>query len=59
LEIDRLNEEIAEINIRIKRNTDTGVSNLAKIVSVENANLKLEEITKDIQKVIDRYDLEI
>jgi hypothetical protein len=59
LEIDRLNEEIADINIRIKRNTDTGVSNLAKIVSVENANVKLEEITKDIQKVIDRYDLEI
>ena len=59
MEIDRLNEEIADINIRIKKNTDTGASNLAKIVSLENANAKVEELTKDIQKVIDKYDLEI
>ena len=48
LEVERLNEEIADINIRIKRNTDTGASNLAKIVSVENANAKIEDLTKDI-----------
>ena len=59
LEIDRINEEIADINIRIKKSTDTGTSNLAKIVSLENANAKVEDLTKDIQKVIDMYDLEI
>ena len=57
LEIDRINEEIADINIRIKKSTDTGTSNLVKIVSLENANAKVEDLTKDIQKVIDMYDL--
>lgn len=59
MEIDRLNEEIADNNIRIKKNTDRGASNLAKIVSLESANSKVEELTKDIQEVLDKYDLEI
>jgi len=59
VEIDRLDEEIADINIRIRKITDTGASSLAKILSLENANAKVEELNNNIQKVLDKYDLEI
>ena len=33
-EIDRINDLIAELDIKIKKNTDTGAANLQKIVTL-------------------------
>lgn len=58
-ETELINDLIESINLRVKQNQDGLQHHLHRIVTLENAGQKSDDLTKEIQKVIDKFEIEI